>query len=433
MYDRMLTDRVKAEALGMGMDIIGFGPVDRWSNAPFLLSPQAVLPGSQTVIVAGIHITDTWTEMGGEPEPQDVSPGGWMDQNSLLDRVAYRIVRLVEANGYNAVGVASSNIWRYRAFEGIPSLFAPDLSHMHAAVAAGLAEMGWTGLAICPEFGPRVRYISIVTDALLIPTPMYDGPALCDKCMDCVRCCPSAAMRKDMNGKPHRIEIDGKVFEYANKNIWRCAWAEHFNLDLNSTTLKADHVDESTILGEIAQNGTRGHERGVCQKVCVPPHLRSEKPSFDRKDKQITLNRINRRYPENMPTLRKMRDDVLAKMLDWGADLTGVAAIAPDSEAFRFIEKEAPGMQTALVFALRLPQGYADQQHANSFSSDAYHYALNRVAHHILLKAARMVEDYGYHAASYGPCMWSHDCSAVRIALAEMAGLGSIQDGEFVS
>ena len=33
--------------------------------------------------------------------------------------------------------MASSNIWRYRAFEGVPSLFAPDLSHIHAAAASG--------------------------------------------------------------------------------------------------------------------------------------------------------------------------------------------------------------------------------------------------------------------------------------------------------
>ena len=172
MSDRILTERVRATALKMGMDLVGFGPVERWSNAPYLLSPPAILPEARTVVVCGFHITDTWTEMGGEPEPQDRSPGGWMDQNGLLDRVAYRIARLLHDNGQKAVAVVSSNIWRYRQYEGIPSLFAPDLSHIHAATAAGLAEIGWSGLAITPEFGSRVRFISIVTDAELTPTPM---------------------------------------------------------------------------------------------------------------------------------------------------------------------------------------------------------------------------------------------------------------------
>ena len=186
MSDRVLTDKVRSEVLAMGMDLIGFAPVERWQDAPYLLSPQAILPDSKIVVVAAIHITDTWTEMGGEPEPQDRSPGGWRDQNGLLDRVAYRTVRLLNAHGHKAIAVASSNIWRYRQFEGIPSLFAPDLSHMHSATAAGLAEIGWSGLAITPEFGPRCRFISIVTDAALVPTAMYDGPKLCDMCGDCI-------------------------------------------------------------------------------------------------------------------------------------------------------------------------------------------------------------------------------------------------------
>ena len=71
MSDRILTERVRATALKMGMDLVGFGPVERWSNAPYLLSPPAILPEARTVVVCGFHITDTWTEMGGEPEPQE--------------------------------------------------------------------------------------------------------------------------------------------------------------------------------------------------------------------------------------------------------------------------------------------------------------------------------------------------------------------------
>ena len=51
MSNRVLTEKVRAQALKMGMDLVGFGPVDRWKNAPFLLSPQAILPEAQTVVV----------------------------------------------------------------------------------------------------------------------------------------------------------------------------------------------------------------------------------------------------------------------------------------------------------------------------------------------------------------------------------------------
>jgi hypothetical protein len=129
MINRTLTEKVKSTALSMGMDLIGFGPVSRWENAPYLMSPKAILPECRTVIVAGIHITDTWTEMGGEPTPHHVGPGGWMDQNSLLDRVAYRITRLLNSYGYKAIAVASSNIWRYRRMEGIYR--CPEYARLH--------------------------------------------------------------------------------------------------------------------------------------------------------------------------------------------------------------------------------------------------------------------------------------------------------------
>ena len=424
--NRALTETVRAEMLNFGMDLVGFGPVIRWEKAPYLMSPQAILPESKTVVVGAIHITDTWTEMGGEPEPQDGSPGGWQDQNGLLDRTAYRVVRLLNDHGHQAIAVASSNIWRYRAFEGIPSIFAPDLSHIHAATAAGLAEIGWSGLAITPEFGSRVRFISIVTDAELVPTPMYDGPKLCDMCGECIRFCPTAALRKDMNAKePRVVEIGGKTFKYANKNIWRCAWGEHFNLDLNSDTLKKDrHVDETVIFEELQNRGVRGHERGVCQKVCVPPHLRTKKPSFGR-DRMIAQNRINPRYPESMPTLRKMRDDLIARGIVLGFDLGAAAPLNPDSEAGRRALAEAPGVRTVLAFVMRVPPEAVAGELPQK-SAEAYGYAASTKAHQALLRLARMVEDYGYSASSYTG-------DAVAHASAAMAELGVLEGGLLVT
>ncbi|MGI5869416.1 MAG: hypothetical protein ACOX9C_08240 [Kiritimatiellia bacterium] len=431
MSNRILTERVRATALKMGMDLVGFAPVERWEKAPYLLSPPAILPEARTVVVCGIHITDTWAEMGGEPEPQDRSPGGWMDQNGLMDRVAYRIARLLHDNGQKAIAVVSSNIWRYRTNEDIPSTFAPDLSHIHAATAAGLAEIGWSGLAITPEFGSRVRFISIVTDAELTPTPMYDGPPLCDRCGACIKHCPSGALQRDFNdAKPRVVEIGGKAFKYANKNIWRCAWAEHFNLDLNSDTLKKDlHVDEKVILDELHEKGIRGHERGVCQKVCVPPHLRTDRPSFGR-DRPIAQNRVNRKYPDTMPTLRKMRDDIIARAVELGVDIAAVAPLQADTAAGRRALLEAPGVKTVLAVAFRVPPEFNRRNSLPQKADGAYNF-FNLKRHQILLRLARMIEDFGYHAASYGSG-WGGVDETVG-GLAAMTSLGVFTDGVFTT
>ncbi len=401
MKDRIMTEKIKSCVIAAGMDLVGFAPVSRWENAPFLLSPMAILEGSKSVIVMGIYITDTWTEMGGEPTPHNVGPGGWMDQNSLLDRTGYKVVRLLEEYGYKAIGIASSNIWRYRKFEGVDSWFTPDLSHIHAATAAGLAQIGWSGLAITPEYGPRVRYISVITEAELEPTPLYNGPTLCDMCGDCIKNCPTEALHRDFDGPPSVVQIEDKTYKYAHKNIWRCAWAEHFNLRLDSPTLKQAHIDENDIKREIATVGEYAHERGVCQKVCLPPHLRTGEPSFGRAHKKIAMLKLGRRYPADMPTYKKLRDDLIARAVGLGVEIAAAGPLDTGSKYGQAVLKQAPGMTHILSFGFRVPQEVADLAGRNSFQTDPYRYALHNKMHHILLIIAKTLENEGFHAASY--------------------------------
>jgi epoxyqueuosine reductase QueG len=401
MIDRIMTEKIKHCVLNAGMDVVGFAPVSRWNEAPFLLSPQAILDGSQSVVVMGIYITDTWTEMGGEPTPHHVGPGGWMDQNSLLDRTGYKVVRLLESFGYRAIGIASSNIWRYRKYEGVNSWFTPDLSHIHAATAAGLAQIGWSGLAITPEYGPRVRFISVITEANLAPTPLYNGPVLCDMCGDCIKNCPTEALHRDFDGPPHVVRIEDKTFKYAYKNIWRCAWAEHFNLRLDSPTLKREHIDETDISREIETVGEYVHERGVCQKVCLPPHLRSGEPSFGRDHKRIAMLKIGRRYPDGMPTYKKLRDDLIARAVGYGAELAAAGPLDIESKFGQAVLRQAPGMKSVLAFAFQVPAEVFDLEQANSYQSAPYRYALHNKMHHLVLRIAKQLENEGYHAVAY--------------------------------
>ncbi|OGF48887.1 MAG: hypothetical protein A2044_03240, partial [Candidatus Firestonebacteria bacterium GWA2_43_8] len=122
----------------------------------------------------------------------------------------------------------------------------------------------------------RIRIISVITDADLIPDPMYDGEPLCDKCMECVKHCPTDAFRKEVE-KINTVEIGGKIFKFPKVNFWRCSWAENFGLDL---ALKIpDKVTEKTVLEHIEKYGQRGGEQGCCLKFC----LTKDKRSYDNK------------------------------------------------------------------------------------------------------------------------------------------------------
>lgn len=201
--DRKLTEKVKKYAKELGADIVGISNVERFKNAPLRMSPKGLLPCAKSVIVCGIHHLDASVEIGGEPTPHDMGP--YASQSSVmnpkLDDISFLIAKFLENNGYKTLPIVSSNIWRYKGYKDLNVHFAPDIAHRYAAVCAGLGEIGWSGLFLHPEFGPRVRLVTIITEAELIPDCMYNGKPLCDRCMECVKNCPTDAFRKEVKNK----------------------------------------------------------------------------------------------------------------------------------------------------------------------------------------------------------------------------------------
>ena len=105
--------------------------------------------------------------------------------NLRLDLISSRISSLIQNEGYNALPIPASE--RYDDNE-----LCAVFSHKLAANMAGLGWIGKNCLLITPEFGPRVRWSTILTDAPLKPTgePLENG---CEECTECVDTCPVSA------------------------------------------------------------------------------------------------------------------------------------------------------------------------------------------------------------------------------------------------
>jgi epoxyqueuosine reductase QueG len=97
-----------------------------------------------------------------------------------------------------------------------------QLSIRHAAVSAGLGEFGYLGIVLTPDFGPRNRFGVILTTLELQPDPLYDGPALCDKCGICARVCPTGAIAEPGTGETSRATVGEKEYEYVALNFPKC-------------------------------------------------------------------------------------------------------------------------------------------------------------------------------------------------------------------
>lgn len=72
--------------------------------------------------------------------------------------------------------------------------------------------------------GPRVRVTSIITEAEIDPSPLYEGPKICDphSCgFICVKACPLSALSERESVS---VEIGGKAFCYGKLDKWVCRW-----------------------------------------------------------------------------------------------------------------------------------------------------------------------------------------------------------------
>ena len=376
--DVALTARVKGHALGeLGADLVGIADVGRFRNAPERMSPQGIMPDARSVVVMALHHPDGCVEMGGREHPQEIGPYRvqyWM--NSVLDEISYRMALFLERSGFRAVPIASSNIWRYKGYRDMTENFAPDLSHMHAAVAAGLAEFGYSGLAITPEDGARQRYVTVVTDAVLAPSPLLEPGTVCDGCDLCVTHCMSGALSKEIDGE-NVVEIEGNRYTYARKNLWRCAWGEHFDLDLDLPI--PERVDEDVILAAIEEHGFRGGEMGSCLRYCVP----REQRYFDRR----YTSAPRRRRPSPASATRSPAREIIEAARARGVDFAVVRSADDLSRAGIDLAGHLPDAASALTLGLHFAQPQGDDRlgHARRYVLEAAAFdaarALERLGH----------------------------------------------------
>ncbi|MCX8032545.1 MAG: hypothetical protein N3B14_03995 [Thermoleophilia bacterium] len=212
-----LTQELKEYAKDkLEVDLVGIAPAERLSGAPEGHRPTDLLPGAKSVVVMAVRLS--WGAIqaiyraaeDGLRHAQCIygTHGYALTPNYHLKFAAYRLARFLERRGHVAAPLPSG-----------PGAGGAPFSHRHAAVAAGLGEFGWSGLVLTPEFGPRQRFVSVLTRADLVPDPLYAGPPLCDRCDLCIKMCPVGAIPAD---EMRSVDLDGRRYEYAKVHYPKC-------------------------------------------------------------------------------------------------------------------------------------------------------------------------------------------------------------------
>ncbi|MBV4420238.1 epoxyqueuosine reductase [Clostridium tyrobutyricum] len=185
-----IVDRAKK----LGMNIVGFASVDRWekyrdTNPEYY--PQNIWPGMKTVIVFGTQIYLPMLET----TPSIVYSELYNTTNRILDETAYKIANYLNTLGHQALFFPRDCYGDISVLVRKP---AAAFSQVLAAKYAGLGTIGYNHTLLTKEFGPRVRLVSVITNAVLPPDPMLKKD-LCIKCEMCRKCCPTISFTTTEN------------------------------------------------------------------------------------------------------------------------------------------------------------------------------------------------------------------------------------------
>jgi epoxyqueuosine reductase QueG len=122
--------------------------------------------------------------------------------NGHLNWEAYSLVRQLHKLGYKGLVLpAKGGPYNSKFLEG-------PVSFKKLAKIAGLGIIGWNGLLLTGDFGPRVRIAAVVTD-IPLETSEADADYIspCIKCRGaCVKICPIKAIAKPSIGMDHKID-----------------------------------------------------------------------------------------------------------------------------------------------------------------------------------------------------------------------------------
>jgi epoxyqueuosine reductase len=179
--------QLRTLARSLGADY--FGVADLSSAHDFILAQggERVAWYSRAVAI-GIGLQDSLVDLLPDKDPEGAvlyRHNSYDVVNQMLDQIGVRVANELQRAGHTAFPVPAS---KRTDDENICGIFSQKL-------AAHLAGLGWIGkscLLITPDHGPRVRWISILTDAPLLSTgrPME---ARCGDCTACVDICPQHA------------------------------------------------------------------------------------------------------------------------------------------------------------------------------------------------------------------------------------------------
>jgi len=176
-----LKGRLKRLALSMGASLFGVADLDAIRADTDLL--DAAYNACTRGISIGVRLDEAVLEdIVDGPTPEYCRE--YLRVNKTLNSIAEAVEREITSTGAHALRIPASEVVDWEKLRG----------HVSHKLIGRYAGHGWIGkniLLVNADFGARVRYVTVLTDAELKPDSLVDGD--CRKCARCVVVCPANA------------------------------------------------------------------------------------------------------------------------------------------------------------------------------------------------------------------------------------------------
>jgi len=195
-FNSQLKEMIKQRVFAMGAGLFGMADLkearqyikDHYGNT------VAAYPGAVSM---GVFFPTKIIDLL-ETGPQQIYSYYYQVINNKLDELALVVSNLLCQNGYSVYPIPASQQLLHNRYKS-------SFSHKLAASMAGL---GWIGKSCClinERVGPRLRLVTVLTNAPLEP----DKPVAnkCGKCTACVDACPPGAI-KGLSFQPEQPLMD---------------------------------------------------------------------------------------------------------------------------------------------------------------------------------------------------------------------------------
>lgn len=177
------TEKTKDRMIGFGANLVGIADIEPLKELR-LDPPDLLEPFTKAVSIAIKLPVAVFEQIVDRPTP--IYKSVYTTANLILDQIAFRSAMALQNDGFHSLPIPASQVLDQENWYAA-------ISHKAVALMAGLGWQGKNLLLITPQYGPRVRLVTVLTSAPLD----IDGPVK-NRCGDCTACqdaCPARAIK----------------------------------------------------------------------------------------------------------------------------------------------------------------------------------------------------------------------------------------------